>query len=537
MEIRADFLVIGSGVAGLSFALEASGYGNVVVLSKKAPDDTNTNIAQGGMACVVDPSDCQEMFVKNCTDAGVGLCRLEAVTLLAEKCRDATKFLIGHGVRFTENSDGSFDLGQEGGHSKRRILHADDMTGREIQRALLQAARKNPNIQILDRHIAIDLILQSKLNRRKTAPQEPDVCWGAFVLDCGKNEIYTVAAKATILATGGAGKVYLYTTNSDVATGDGVAMAYRAGASVANMEFYQFHPTCLYHPKAKSFLISEALRGEGGILKLANGTPFMAKYSEMKELAPRDIVARSIDQEMKETGEECVFLDISHRPADFIRQRFPNIHQKCLEYGIDCMKEPIPVVPAAHYMCGGVMTNLRGETDIRRLFACGETAYTGIHGANRLASTSLLEGVVFGRIAAGRAAEFIHDSSALPPLPMWDCRGMVQSDETVVVTHTWDEIRRFMWNYVGIVRSESRLLRAKRRLDLAREEISDYYWKFFVTSDLVELRNILTVADLIVNSALLRKESRGLHSMVNYPARDDYKWKKETVLRREPGSV
>jgi L-aspartate oxidase len=529
--MRTDFLVIGTGIAGLSFALEVSKHGQVLVIAKKTADDTNSNLAQGGMACVLAPADTRESFIQDCLEAGVGLCRYDAVELLVDHAGEAIRFLADHSVKFTRSDDGNYDLGQEGGHASRRIVHVEDMTGRAIQNALLAAARENGNIRILENHIAIDLILQSKLNRQKPGSQPNDVCLGAFVLDCGTKEIHTIAAKATVLATGGAGKVYLYTTNSDVATGDGVAMAYRAGAAVANMEFYQFHPTCLYHPKAKAFLISEALRGEGAILRLAGGEPFMQKYHEQKDLAPRDIVARSIDSEMKETGADCVFLDITHRDADFIRHRFPNIYSRCLEFGIDITREPIPVVPAAHYMCGGVLTDLRGETNIKHLFACGETACTGVHGANRLASTSLLESVIYARAASRRAVECAHDHTALPPLPVWDCRGMVDSDETVVVTHTWDEIRRFMWNYVGIVRTEPRLMRARRRLDLVGEEIAEYYWKFYVTSDLIELRNLFTVADLIVRSALLRKESRGLHWMVNYPERDDYNWKKETIFR------
>jgi L-aspartate oxidase len=437
--------------------------------------------------------------------------------------------LIERGARFDEQG-GRVRLAREGGHSARRVVHAADATGHEIERALLERAAAHPNIRFAEHHTAIDLIMLSRFGG-------PDTCAGAYVLDeaggSGGYVVETYLARATVLATGGAGKVYLYTTNPDVATGDGVAMAYRAGAEIANMEFYQFHPTCLFHPQAKSFLISEALRGEGAVLRLPDGTAFMASHDPRKDLAPRDIVARAIDFEMKRTGSDCVLLDITHRPASFIREHFPTIHAQCLRFGVDITAEPIPVVPAAHYLCGGVSTDLHGRTTIPQLWAIGECACTGLHGANRLASNSLLEGLVFGHRAANRLATQIAElrQSPLPQVPEWQTGDAAPSDEGVVVAHNWDELRRTMWNYVGIVRSDARLRRAARRISLLQEEIREYYWKHLVTRDLLELRNIATVAELIVECAASRHESRGLHSTIDYPATQE-RLALDTVIKR-----
>jgi L-aspartate oxidase len=506
---KSDFLVVGSGVAGLTFAIKAAERGDVLLLTKRAAQDSNTLWAQGGIAAVMDPEDTPQAHVADTLDAGAGLCHRVVVEICATEGPDRIRELVEYGAAFDTAADGSLSLTREGGHSTRRVVHAADATGREVERALLARAKSHPRIRVLEHTTAIDLIMLSRFGG-------PELCAGVYALDTTTGKVETYLAKATILATGGAGKVYLYTSNPDVATGDGVAMAYRAGAEVGNMEFYQFHPTCLYHPKAKSFLITEALRGEGAILRLLDGTPFMEKHDPRKDLAPRDIVARAIDFEMKRTGSDHVLLDITHKPKDFILEHFPTIESECRKWGIDITREPIPVVPAAHYMCGGITTNLHGQTTIPGLWAIGECAFTGLHGANRLASNSLLEGLVFGHRAALRLAESARDSE-LPDVPDWNPGSAVASDQAVVVTHDWDELRRTMWNYVGIVRSDDRLRRANRRINLLQEEIREYYWRHLVTRDLLELRNIATVAQLIVECAAARRESRGLHFTVDYP--------------------
>jgi L-aspartate oxidase len=515
-----DFLVIGSGIAGLTFALDAADHGTVTIITKRARDDANTRYAQGGIAAVFADGDTPEAHAKDTLVAGAGLCHEVVVDICAREGPDRVRELIARGTRF-DREDDHYHLTREGGHSARRVLHTADATGAEIERALLERAGAHPHIRIVEHQTAIDLIMLSRFGG-------PDQCAGAYVLDetptapageAHSHVVETYLARATVLASGGAGKVYLYTTNPDVATGDGVAMAYRAGAEISNMEFYQFHPTCLYHPLARRFLISEALRGEGAVLRLGDGTAFMANHDPRKDLAPRDIVARAIDFEMKRSGSESVFLDITHKPASFIREHFPMIHAQCLEFGVDMTTQPIPVVPAAHFMCGGISTDLHGRTSIPGLWAIGECACTGLHGANRLASNSLLEGVVFGHRAAVRLCAQIAElrQSPFPEVPAWQVGNAVQSDEEVVVAHNWDELRRTMWNYVGIVRSDARLRRAARRISLLQEEIREYYWKHLVTRDLLELRNIATVAELIVSCASARHESRGLHSTIDYP--------------------
>jgi len=531
MKRTSDFLVIGSGIAGLSYALKVAEHGTVSIVTKRNISETATNLAQGGIAAVIAKDDSFDSHIEDTMKAGAWLSDQDIVRMVVESGPQAIDNLIQWGVKFSRNDNEEYDLTREGGHSQRRILHAKDMTGQEIERALIAAAEAHSNISFYENHIGIDLITEAKNKNRQVVP---DRSLGAYVLDISSGEVITFGARFTVLATGGAGKVYLYTGNPDVATGDGVAMAYRAGATVANMEFMQFHPTTLYHPLAKSFLISEAVRGEGAILKRSDGTAFMDQYHELKDLAPRDIVARAIDNEMKIHGDDCVFLDMTHKEPEFIRDRFPNIYETCLGYGIDITSEPIPVVPAAHYLCGGVVVDSWGETDIKNLFAIGEVSCTGLHGANRLASNSLLEGVVYGDRAAQRSRELMAvEQPPFPPIKPWDTGSATDSDEEVVVAHNWDEIRRCMWNYVGIVRSNKRLVRALRRIQMIQEEIADYYWDFIITSDLIELRNIATVAEMIIRCALERKESRGLHYTIDYPDTDDVNWKKNTIVSKK----
>ena len=534
MEIHTDFLVLGTGIAGLSFAIKAAGLGSVAMVTKKDKTDSNTNMAQGGIAVVQDAADRFDYHINDTLTCGVGLCDEEVVRFVVSEGPERVRELVHWGVEFTRSTDhpDRFDLGREGGHSMRRVLHARDLTGREIERALHAKAALEKNIRIFENHIAIDLIMKSAVLGQKM--EQGDRCLGAYVLDIAGREVHTFRAKFVVLSTGGAGKVYLITTNPDIATADGIAMAYRAGAKIANMEFIQFHPTCLYHPDAKSFLISEVVRGEGAVLKLKSGVTFMEKYHPMKSLAPRDVVAKAIDTELKRSGDDYVLLDITHRDREFLHTRFPNIYEKCLEFGIDIAADPIPVVPAEHYLCGGVVVNAHGETSIEGLFACGEVSCTGLHGANRLASNSLLEAVVFAHRSFLRAAELLPGSQEVPlAVPPWDPKGATESDESVVVSHNWDEIRRCMWNYVGIVRSDKRLERAQRRIDLINQEIEEYYRNFIVTHDLLELRNIAITAKLIVACARMRKESRGLHFNLDYPEKNDRIWLKDTVVSRE----
>lgn len=514
-----DVLVIGSGAAGLTLALHLAERMRVGVLSKGQLSEGSTFWAQGGVAAVLDDSDTVDAHVQDTLIAGAGLCHEDAVRQIVGDSRDAIGWLVQQGVPFTRErrEDGSetegFHLTREGGHSHRRIIHAADATGAAIFNTLLHQAQAqaHANITLLENRVAIDLITSAKLG------MPGNRCLGAYVLNRDSGHVETFGARFTVLATGGVSKVYLYTSNPDSASGDGIAMAWRAGCRVANMEFNQFHPTCLYHPRAKSFLITEALRGEGAVLKLPDGTRFMPRFDERAELAPRDIVARAIDHEMKRLGLDCVYLDISHKPASFIREHFPTVYERCLSFGIDITREPIPVVPAAHYTCGGVVVDPSGLTDVAELYAIGETSFTGLHGANRMASNSLLECIVYGR-AAARDILARFDSSQLPDsLPCWDESQVTDSDEDVIISHNWEELRRFMWDYVGIVRTTKRLQRAKHRVDMLLAEIHEFYSNYRVSRDLLELRNLALVADLIIRSAMLRRESRGLHYTLDYP--------------------
>jgi L-aspartate oxidase len=525
---RYDFVVLGSGIAGLTFALNVAERGSVAVITKKNRAESNTNYAQGGIACVTSNEDTFDLHVRDTLEAGAGLCNEKVVRGIVEEGPERIRELIELGMSFTERENGhgqELDLGKEGGHSKRRILHAKDVTGREIERALLAALAKHRNVSMFENHAAIDLI-----TRRKLGFVTDNRCLGVYVLDCASGAVDAIGAGHVLLATGGCGKVYLYTTNPDIATGDGVAMAFRAGVPVANMEFIQFHPTCLFHPAAKSFLISEAVRGEGGILRNAEGKPFMDGVHPLRSLAPRDIVARAIDSELKKSGAKCVYLDITHQSREFLEKRFPAIYAKCLECGIDMAREPIPVVPAAHYQCGGVVTSPEGRTELPGLWAVGEVGCTGLHGANRLASNSLLEALV----VAHRAAEGVKIEPAPPmtkELPAWRSGSAQDPDELVVIYHNWREIRQLMWDYVGIVRTTKRLRRASSRLRSLAEEVQEYYWNYKMSCDLIELRNLVLVASLIVDCALSRRESRGLHYVLDYPGLDQTSPPHDTVLR------
>jgi L-aspartate oxidase len=536
--MTADFLVIGSGIAGLSFALRAARHGSVIVLAKGSAYESNTAWAQGGIASVLreelrDDGDSVERHVADTLDAGAGLCDEAVVRAIVEGGASAIEDLAEYGVTF-DRLNGHYLLGKEGGHSHRRILHARDTTGREIARALVETARKTPNLTLLEDHFVIDLITTAKLGT-----VADDRVLGAYVLETATGEVKVFQSDRVVLAAGGCGKVYLYTTNPDSATGDGVALGWRAGASVANMEFIQFHPTCFYNPgatgpEARSFLVSEAVRGEGGVLINAKGEDFTRKIDPRGSLAPRDIVARAIDQEIKRTGASCVYLDVTHKPPGFMRERFPYIHETLLKFGLDCETQPIPVVPAAHYQCGGLLTDVDGRTTVTGLYAVGETACTGLHGANRLASNSLLEGNVVARRALDNMLRFHPPGKDLPeppPIPEWEHGDTAEPDELVVIYHNWDELRRLMWDYVSIVRTDNRLRRAAARLRNLKKEVREFYWGHRVNSDILELRNLVAVASLIVESAGRRKESRGLHFTLDYPEPDERK-RVNTVLRK-----
>ena len=510
-----DVLIIGSGAAGLTTALKLDKNTSVAVLSKDTLSSGSTPWAQGGIAAVLDDDDHIDSHILDTLDAGAGLCHEDAVRHTVNHGKESIEWLIEQGVNFTKDHDEPstpYHLTKEGGHSHRRVVHADDATGLAISTSLCEQAKAASNIDIFENRVAVDLITHKKLflpgNR----------CVGAYVLNREDNHVELFRARFVVLATGGASKAYLYTSNPDGASGDGIAMAWRSGCRVANMEFNQFHPTCLYHPQAKSFLITEAVRGEGGTLHLPNGERFMARFDEREELAPRDIVARAIDHEMKRIGADHLYLDISHKPADFVKTHFPTIYDTCLNFGIDITKEAIPIVPAAHYTCGGIMVDHRSRTDVNQLYAVGEASFTGLHGANRMASNSLLECIVYGHAAAEDINRKIDAVPSPPKAPLWDESQVTDSDEDVVIAHNWDELRRFMWDYVGIVRTNKRLQRAKHRVDLLHQEILDYYSNYSVTNDLLELRNLVTVADLIICSAIQRKESRGLHYTLDFPS-------------------
>ncbi len=525
--IKHDILVIGSGAAGLTTALHLAPHANVAVLSKGSLTAANTYYAQGGVAAVLDKGDSIEAHITDTLNAGAGLCHEDAVRFTVENGPAAIHWLVEQGVGFTTEMlpDGQedFHLTKEGGHSHRRVIHAADATGFAISNALIEQVSQHPNVDIFESRVAIDLITSDKLSGK-----DKNQVVGAYVLNKETGEVDTHRARFVVLASGGASKTYLYTSNPDVATGDGVAMAWRAGCSVANMEFNQFHPTCLYHPDARSFLITEAVRGEGGYLRLPNGERFMHRFDERGELAPRDIVARAIDHEMKRLGVDCLYLDISHKSPDFIQAHFPTVYEKCLSLGIDITKGPIPIVPAAHYTCGGVTTNEHGESGVDGLYCIGETAFTGLHGANRMASNSLLECLVYAISASKAISGKLNTPAISLDIPQWDESQVTDSDEDVVISHNWDELRRFMWDYVGIVRTDKRLARALHRVELLQREIDEYYSNYKVSNDLIELRNLVLVGELIIRSALQRKESRGLHFTLDYP--EQLPIAKDTVL-------
>jgi L-aspartate oxidase len=524
-RLDCDVLILGSGAAGLSLALRLPESARIAVLSKGELTQGSTYWAQGGMAAVLDKDDTVAAHVSDTLTAGVGLCRPEVVDFVVSRSADSVAWLVQQGVVFdrreTPNSK-EFHLTREGGHSHRRVIHAADATGKAISEVLVDRILEKPNVELFTDRVAIDVVVKDGR------------CQGAYVLDRTTGSVDLFLARFVVLATGGASKVYLYTSNPDGASGDGIAMAWRAGCRVANLEFNQFHPTCLYHPRAKSFLITEALRGEGGRLQLPDGTRFMQKFDERGELAPRDIVARAIDHEMKRTGSDCVYLDISHQPAKFLQAHFPTVHRRCLDFGIDITREPIPVVPAAHYTCGGVLVDMRGQTDIEQLYAIGETACTGLHGANRMASNSLLECLVYADAAARDITERLDAAPTPNSAPDWDESQVTDSDEDVVISHNWEELRRFMWDYVGIVRTDKRLQRALRRAALLQDEIREYYSNYKVSNDLLELRNLATVAELMIRCAMARKESRGLHYTLDYP--DLAPEARDTVLTPPPST-
>lgn len=542
MKTHFDYLVIGSGIAGLTFALKAANTGTVAIVTKKDKLETSTNYAQGGIASVFGSDDSFQLHIEDTLTAGDGLCHPEIVEMVVKKGPERIRDLVALGVEFNRGgaSPEAFDLGREGGHSRNRILHAHDTTGRAVEHVLMEAAEAHPNIAIFENNLVLDLIIQHhSMKIGSTNMYQQDICRGAYIFDITENEIHCFVANAVLLCTGGAGKVYLYTSNPDVATGDGLAIAYRAGAKLANLEFVQFHPTCLYHPQAKNFLITEAVRGEGGRLIDRRGRTFMEKYHPLKDLAFRDIVARAIDTEMKTTGDDCVFLDISRRDSDFIKERFPNIYQKCLSLGIDITQDPIPVVPAAHYMCGGIVTNRHGQTTIQNLYAIGECACTGLHGANRLASNSLLEAMVFADQAAEHCAKNLQAwrSRALPEVPDRSAKvtqGGYSNNEMVLIAHNWDIIRRLMWNYVGIVRTDKRLALALNHIAQIRMEIREHMPKIPLNSDLVELQGLALVAELIIRCAVKRQESRGLHYNLDHPQKVDESRIKDTIVSKNP---
>jgi L-aspartate oxidase len=535
-----DVLVIGSGAAGLSLALHVADHASVAVLSKNRLSSGSTSWAQGGIAAVLDDRDTKESHIEDTLNAGGGLCEYDVVKFVVDQGKDAINWLIENGADFTKDNEidkkkaveGDYHLTKEGGHSFRRVIHSADATGKEVQISLEKKVKAHPNITLFENHMAVDLISN---DRRNIKTQK---CIGAYILNTKKGKVEVFRAKSSVLATGGASRAYLYTSNPDGATGDGIAMAWRMGCRVANMEFNQFHPTCLYHPETRTFLLTEALRGEGAFLKLPNGDRFMDRFDERGELAPRDIVAHAIDHEMKRLGVDCLYLDISHKDDDFIMEHFPTIYKRCLKLGFDLTKEPIPIVPAAHYTCGGVMTDLKAKTDVKNLYAIGEVAHTGLHGANRMASNSLLECLVFANAAGKDILKQIKKEKFNTKIKPWDETRVADSDEEVVVSHNWNELRHFMWDYVGIVRSTRRLQRAARRFEMLAGEIREYYSAFRITPDLLELRNLVTVSDLIVHSALQRTESRGLHQTLDFPERDSDMDRRNTVLKppRKPFS-
>lgn len=541
MDYQFDYLVVGSGIAGLSFALKAARHGTVAVVTKKEKIETSTNYAQGGIASVLGPDDSFQLHIQDTLNSGDGLCHADVVETVVRLGPERIRELVELGVEFNFEKDSdhdAFHLGREGGHSRNRIVHAQDMTGKAVEKALVHAAEEHPNIEMFENFLVLDLIIEHNATKVGSLTlNQRDLCRGAYVLDSVSREIHTFSAHVVLLCTGGAGKVYLYTSNPDVATGDGLAIAYRAGARLANLEFVQFHPTCLYHPMVKNFLISEAVRGDGGRLIDKRGRAFMAKYHPLKDLAFRDVVARAIDTEMKETGDDCVFLDISYREPEFVKNRFPGIYQKCLSLGIDITRDPIPVVPAAHYMCGGILTDQCGQTNIERLYALGEAACTGLHGANRLASNSLLEAMVYAHQAVLHSSKRLDEWRRMSMAPLPRCvvnvggnQEDIRRSEMVLIAHNWDIIRRLMWNYVGIVRTDKRLALARNHIDQLNMEIREHLPNIPMNSDLVELQNLALVAELIIRCALERKESRGLHYNLDHPRKDDVNWLHDTVV-------